>query len=491
MPPIKLVDHAKDYLLVYDSSSNRFLFVTDKSILSSMGRLNCNNGNFSERDLFEILKEKYRDTPFFNNVTLCSPQEAYVRLSQDWKLHIDKEKHTCLRLELTQHCNFKCTYCEQRFYYDEKPARFDMSFDIASRSIDYFCDKFPDLDQYIIALYGGEPLLRKELIYNILDYCQTEHKDLNFYYIINTNGYLLDIEFVSRVKDHNVQLYVSIDGSEELNDTHRRTVDGMPTFMGIEKNMKDLRSSFPDFYRNCIAVLCVIDLCQPLDKYYESFEKSEVFKGINVRYLTKIENTFAPSNSDQRMKCYENYWCLMNKFPKRFEKSVGVSQLDQGMMDMLQKLVFKQGELEEKILLPGMCFPSLSEIFVTANGDFKICGRSVNDFVIGDIYSGYDFDIAREIIESYYEIVDTLCSNCYMIRLCNPCIAMFLKRGRLQKDTVYCEHMKAKADIVFNFIKGKLVKEWNHGNQPRIPGIAPSISNGSPGFTGCQSDTNH
>jgi MoaA/NifB/PqqE/SkfB family radical SAM enzyme len=83
-------------------------------------------------------------------------------------------------------CNIDCHYCHQ---YDNK--RDAMSLETAFSAVDWL----KSIGCRVIPLMGGEPLLRKDLVLEVIRY-GTEQ---GFFMYLPTNGYLLDKEFIDEV----------------------------------------------------------------------------------------------------------------------------------------------------------------------------------------------------------------------------------------------------------------------------------------------------
>lgn len=122
-------------------------------------------------------------------------------------------------LILTDACNLCCSYCRARAFEpgaeEGRPIEVDPAlpaeFAIDPDDLVAFLDRDPDPT---LTFYGGEPLLRLDLIRDLmarLPRCR---------FMLQTNGLLLDrlpIETLQRFHT----LLVSIDGPEELTDRHR------------------------------------------------------------------------------------------------------------------------------------------------------------------------------------------------------------------------------------------------------------------------------
>jgi uncharacterized radical SAM superfamily Fe-S cluster-containing enzyme len=71
-----------------------------------------------------------------------------------------------------------------------------MTQETAFQSIDFIADQYP-INTGII-FFGGEPLLKKDLIKETIAYCKSKEKsqEAYFHYKVTTNGILLDEAFL-------------------------------------------------------------------------------------------------------------------------------------------------------------------------------------------------------------------------------------------------------------------------------------------------------
>ena len=90
-----------------------------------------------------------------------------------------------LTLHLTNRCNLACRYCYQRHGGE------DMDFETAAAAI----DRLATGNNPGVIFFGGEPLLRKDLILRVIDRCEAREPN-RFHYKVTTNGTLLDEAFL-------------------------------------------------------------------------------------------------------------------------------------------------------------------------------------------------------------------------------------------------------------------------------------------------------
>jgi putative peptide-modifying radical SAM enzyme len=137
-------------------------------------------------------------------------------------------------LILTDDCNLCCTYCRGKTFEALSGGETEVLID-ESLPPDFSCD-LSDLYRFLmkdpdpcITFYGGEPLMRMDLIRTIMDTAPVRR------FMIQTNGTLLDrlgASYVNRMET----ILVSLDGPPELTDKNR----GAGTFDRLIRNIREI-----------------------------------------------------------------------------------------------------------------------------------------------------------------------------------------------------------------------------------------------------------
>lgn len=124
---------------------------------------------------------------------------------------------------LTRRCNLNCKYC-----YENKGIE-DLSFESIKLVIDSEIKAKNKIST--ISFYGGEPLIRKDLIYQTVDYIKSQKSKTKFFFNMTTNGTLLDEEFIAFAKKNEfLHIAYSFDGIKEVHDLNRITVNRSRNF---------------------------------------------------------------------------------------------------------------------------------------------------------------------------------------------------------------------------------------------------------------------
>jgi uncharacterized protein len=175
-------------------------------------------------------------------------------------------------LKIHSRCNLACDYCYMYNHVDQgwrgRPTTMP---DETVRQVAYRLGeharrhRLPRLD---LVLHGGEPLLAGAgAIDHAIRSIRAElpsHTVAGF--AIQTNGVLLDEEFLDVFHRHGVRVGVSIDGDRRANDRHRLFSNGRSSHDGVAAGLELLNQ---ERHRELFAgLLCTIDLRNdPVDTY--------------------------------------------------------------------------------------------------------------------------------------------------------------------------------------------------------------------------------
>lgn len=144
------------------------------------------------------------------------------------KQRFDNEDYR-IEIMLTQKCNLCCTYCYQQT--PEFPQ-----IDMDNKTIEDTIKFINSLDMPAnITFYGGEPLLRMDLIEYACGSLVNSHKKS-----IITNGVLLTSKNIKRLLDMGIRnCQITIDGIREIHNQRRIFPSGAGTYDVIVKNINE------------------------------------------------------------------------------------------------------------------------------------------------------------------------------------------------------------------------------------------------------------
>ena len=304
-------------------------------------------------------------------------------------------------LHLTKNCNFSCDYCTV----PKSDTIMDRS--IWSKICDYALGNAINENEghVTIGFYGGEPLLCKELVHEIVEYCSviSKGKNVSFDYMITTNGWLLDDDFIKFAIKNRIEIGISLDGIKVAHDLHRRTTTSLPTFKHVYRVSRDLISKIPKSY---VMLTINPDTIRYLFKSIKFLYKMG-FKTVSTAPNFVIDW----SNNDFQELRYQ-YESMAEWY-----KNVLVNKEDFKLPLFDNKLMNHIGT--------DKCTPAKHRISIDVNGDIYPCIQFVErkEYIIGKVQDEVVVNSGRvcEIVHENMKGIEK-CSKCNLASRCdNKC----------------------------------------------------------------------
>lgn len=132
-------------------------------------------------------------------------------------------------------CNISCKYCTVKHNAKKYTYKNGMSKETLSKSLDLLFEKNIGLEH--ITLYGGEPMLHKECLYQFFEYIENLPLDKVPRIDLITNGLILDLKIIELLKKWDVLVLVSLDGNKMHHDTFRLDMSGIGTYDRVVKGI--------------------------------------------------------------------------------------------------------------------------------------------------------------------------------------------------------------------------------------------------------------
>lgn len=305
-----------------------------------------------------------------------------------------------LTLHLTDKCNLACRYCYEDKNRGGAPCIGAMPKETALRAVDMAC---ANSKRAGFAFFGGEPLLEKALIYEILAYNKKLESDrgIKFSYKITTNGTLLDEEFLRISAAVNMVVGFSHDGA--CHDENRVYRDGRGSAGDLEAVIPTLLR-----YHPYAVAMCTVNP-STAHRLAESvrFLIERNFKYILVALNLDRDAGWTPRQmktlGEQYRECAELYlkWT-------REEKKFYLSLFDGKIMSYL-KGVKECGD---------RCQLGRKQLSVMPDGRLYPCVQFAGDekYLMGDVFAGIDKAKQAEFAVDEADYPD--CAGCALRERC-------------------------------------------------------------------------
>ena len=263
-------------------------------------------------------------------------------------------------LKLTTACNLNCVYCSEG----------DRDFENLPVEIFFkLVDELPAVLEQIqdnkaeFLFHGGEPMLyNRENLKILIDYAKNNLSAYEVKFLMQTNGTLIDEDWIKFFKTENIAVGISLDGYPELHDKNRRTKNNEPTAEKILQNLKLMK----DFNLH-FGTLMVLNSAENVDT-------DKLFKFICENDLQpKIHSVIACGRAADRKDSAEVYETWVEIMKKLLEKTLSETppKIIQPLDEMFDAIL-EVSDLRE-CSYNGSCAKNFISLY--PDGEVGFCGR--------------------------------------------------------------------------------------------------------------------
>jgi uncharacterized protein len=341
----------------------------------------------------------------------------------------------CVTFHLTHHCNLRCDYC-----YTGEKLPISMTDQTLLQAVQFVQDEVVrrETKQLDITFFGGEPLLEKTKIFQIIDLLDQMGKQVSIHYKLSTNGTLLTDELVRRLLTKKVYMSLSLDGGPSVTDHQRKNAAGKGVTHQIVKGLQLLLK-----YNKATNVTCVITP-ESADRVAESIDY--IFEQ-GVRFITTTLDYSADwevSHFDQLKRSYQKLGRWYEEKMKAGDRFY-LSFFDERIQTRTHKPIAKSerchiGQRQFSIAPNGELYPCIQ--FVTTEG--------IPEYLIGHIKTGFD-ESCTSYITNCSEKPKAECTGCALESRCSKwcsCVN-YMSTGRIdQASPIVCYNERILMGIV-------------------------------------------
>lgn len=357
-----------------------------------------------------------------------------------------------LLLKIANRCNLNCSYC----YWFKDKSVYEKSKIIRPEVLLAFYDKLHKhivkykLTEFVISLHGGEPMLAgknvvKHILSSLLIVSESTNCKIKFH--IQTNGLLIDDEWLDIFFKYEVKIGISIDGPKASHDLYRKDLRGRPTFDKTVEIINALKTKNIKF-----GILAVCDPNSNPEEICEFFVDNLGIKSFDILIPdANHENLSVPYIKEYYIKLikiwYEKYShigveirvvknILRGALGKKSNmQSIGLSPIDTCMIK-------PDGEIEPLDTLHSIGYNSTKT------------GLNILEDSIDDIWKD---PFWNEVYESSQSL-NSKCNSCKHLYSCGGghIASRWSNKRRFDNPSVYCEQLFDIFEFTNNFLISKL-----------------------------------
>ena len=312
-------------------------------------------------------------------------------------------------------CNMRCKYC---FYADEMEKRDIPSFGIMNSETAENLIKFAYANaekSCRFVFQGGEPTLAGiEFFRNFIALTKScNSNNIGISFAIQTNGYVLDEEWVKLFAAEKFLVGLSLDGYKDLNDLYRIDIQGKSTYQKVMNAIELLNQFGVEF--NILTVITA-QTARHIEKIYKTFDKNQ----LNFQqYIPCLD----PIGEEKGKRMYSLTPKLYGQFLKKLfdlwyqDLTAGKKPYNRYFENLIS---LQSGYAPEACGMFGHC---TNQLVIEADGGVYPCDFYVlDDYRLGNINYNSLAEIEEKRVEIKFieksSIINPKCKECHWFNLC-------------------------------------------------------------------------
>jgi len=350
-------------------------------------------------------------------------------------------------LRVSARCNMTCDYCYVFKHRDQSWKKLPPTMD--EETIVLFSKRVKEyvlankIEQIYIIYHGGEPLILGEsILLRYTDLIKSFLDDIVLIdFSIQTNGTLINKQFLNECQKRNIGISISIDGPFNIHNKHRKMKNGNGSYELVVSALRLLLKDFPDIFQGAIGV---IDPYSNPKEILEFFERERVY---NIDLLLP-DATYdkPPKDREFNPNLYKNW--LIEAFDMWFDSFQNLSV--RSFEYILQRII------GQNVQSDFLGFGELSYLTIETDGTYhtsdilKITYEDASAMGISLKTNSIEDAISHPKFKEYNKLLakDNLPGDCKICNVVDICGGGSLPHryshiNGFNNPTVYCNEMKS------------------------------------------------
>lgn len=410
----------------------------EKRVLFLSNRLEFYKINEHTENLINALQQEVNisDIKKRFGVELNEIQKVRNILKRDEKFALLAKDYPYLRklvLNISNSCNLNCRYCYANGgSYNSREML--MRTEIARKAIDRFLYIFGEIE--CIQFFGGEPLLNYRVVEFVCEYISELYRKEEIQVMprfgIVTNGTIMNDEILEILEKYHIDVTISCDGPEEVNDKLRVSKNKEGTYQKVAKNIELLREK--------IRIVPNIEVTYTEYHHKNGITIPDLLNFFNESFGIKNVHIAPVSLEKTNELALHNFEDFLNTIS---EDTIKQNQVIFKVKNLIYNLQHKCGDCK-------ICGAGTDTFSVSVNGQVYPC------FMMTDIQRcvlasvNQEKEIFRKEIKNareryYFNMIEQFpCKQCFNNLLCNGCMGsnIFETGDPLQPSGEQCGFLK-------------------------------------------------
>lgn len=351
-------------------------------------------------------------------------------------------------VKVSERCNIACKYCYFFFggddSYKENPAAIK---DTTVQQFIGFIEKAVKTHAMRIVrviLHGGEPLLlKKSKMEQLLIGIEQATPGVELQLTIQTNAMLIDEEWIALFSRYKVQVGVSLDGPQDVNDVGRIDKKGRGTY---ERTMAGVRLLFDAFKRGEIlkpGLLCVLNPTVPLPVLYHHFVNELDFR--HVDFLLP-DSSHESAQSEELAYFPDNLRLLVRLYMSEKKKGVRIRLVDKVIEQFCQPPDFAANHYQE-VNARHVVFTVQSNGAIAPDDILRVTDPALMSLdlnVASNSLEDVNANVKLQELVDMAAVAPEACGGCEWVNVCRggALYHRYSKSRGFNNRSIYCQALK-------------------------------------------------
>lgn len=347
-------------------------------------------------------------------------------------------------LGVTTKCNLRCLYCcYSGSYRNTRTHGLHSMPNKDIKPVIEFIKRHAKNTPIIISFYGGESLLEFNLLKEFVRQAKDEwHNDVRFE--VSTNGTLLSPRVVDWLITNDVTLFLSLDGTERVQNRQRATASGLGSFKQVIEALQYIKSISFDYFQNKVNIMMtVVDVSEMPIIAKEWYNHELLTNKLPIRISTVASNYAEGVQKVNMVKETNTYLRILDAYEQHPEYSLLRVFFERFLAEWFDRPIYC---IDSPIDFPT-CVPNNQKLYIDSNGEVGICEKVPDKYRIGDVRNGIDWKSVNQQADALSDIILSRCARCSIARLCSICPNV-LDLSEEELD-VFCHNERAMQQVKF------------------------------------------
>lgn len=361
---------------------------------------------------------------------------------------------TELVLKVTSRCNLNCSYCyvfnKGDMSYETEPAIISSNvIDSLLDKVDKHCRQY-SIEHFLIIFHGGEPLsLGMDFYRSFIKKANIAVTSTNLQYALQTNGTLLNEEWVELLTKLNIYTCISLDGDEKSMSNRIYKSDNRPSYGDVIRGLKLLQKK-----QEYTGVLSVANVDEPPQGLYR------FFKSLNVYTYDLL---FPDATFDKPDKAIGKIGEWLCQYYDAYSADSDSDKPNIRLFELIEGIILGQNIGNEYLgKKTNRVITIKSNGNIEAVDSLKICYNGITQTNINIATNTFDDAEKEELIVLYHNAHDDKnlsekCRKCIINHLCggSQLAHRYSEASGFQNPSVYCNDIRK----LIMHIQNKLYRE--------------------------------